>query len=73
VFPDGELHDLGAVISQIQASGFEVRHVEGLREHYALTLRAWAANLERSWDECVTEARRGKGTDLAALHGSLGA
>jgi cyclopropane-fatty-acyl-phospholipid synthase len=56
VFPDGELHELGAVVSRMQASGFEVRHVEGLREHYALTLRAWVANLERSWDACVAEA-----------------
>jgi cyclopropane-fatty-acyl-phospholipid synthase len=40
----------------MQASGFEVRHVEGLREHYALTLRAWVANLERSWNACVAEA-----------------
>jgi cyclopropane-fatty-acyl-phospholipid synthase len=55
VFPDGELHEVGTVVSRIQRSGFEVRHVEGLREHYALTLRAWVANLERSWDEAVAE------------------
>ena len=56
VFPDGELHELGAVISVMQGRGFEVRHVESLREHYALTLRAWVANLEREWDEAVAEA-----------------
>jgi cyclopropane-fatty-acyl-phospholipid synthase len=56
VFPDGELHEVGSVVSAIQRSGFEVRHVEGLREHYALTLRAWIANLERHWDEAVAEA-----------------
>jgi cyclopropane-fatty-acyl-phospholipid synthase len=56
VFPDGELHELGAVVSRMQASGFEVRHVEGLREHYALTLRAWVQNLERSWDDAVLAA-----------------
>jgi cyclopropane-fatty-acyl-phospholipid synthase len=56
VFPDGELHEVGSVVSAIQRSGFEVRHVEGLREHYALTLRAWVANLEGSWDEAVAEA-----------------
>jgi cyclopropane-fatty-acyl-phospholipid synthase len=55
VFPDGELHEVGSVVSQIQRSGFEVRHVESLREHYALTLRAWVGNLERSWDEAVAE------------------
>ena len=33
-----------------------MRHEENLREHYALTCRAWARNLERHWDECVAEA-----------------
>ncbi len=56
VFPDGELHEIGAVISRMQAARFEVRHVESLREHYALTLRAWVANLERGWDEALAEA-----------------
>jgi cyclopropane-fatty-acyl-phospholipid synthase len=53
VFPDGELHEVGSVVSRIQQSGFEVRHVENLREHYALTLRAWVANLEANWDDAV--------------------
>ena len=30
-----------------EAVGFEVRDVESLREHYALTLRHWARRLER--------------------------
>ncbi|HEX5949555.1 MAG TPA: cyclopropane-fatty-acyl-phospholipid synthase family protein [Actinomycetota bacterium] len=55
VFPDGELHEVGAVVSTMQAAGFEVRHVESLREHYALTLRAWVRNLEDGWDEAVAE------------------
>jgi cyclopropane-fatty-acyl-phospholipid synthase len=53
VFPDGELHEVGQVVSAMQQRGFEVRHLESLREHYALTLRAWVANLERSWEEAV--------------------
>jgi len=60
VFPDGELHEVGAVVSTIQRSGLEVRHVESLREHYALTLRAWVANLEASWDEAVAEVGPGR-------------
>jgi cyclopropane-fatty-acyl-phospholipid synthase len=60
VFPDGELHELGAVVSVMQQNGLEVRHVEGLREHYALTLRAWVANLEASWDEAVRLAGLGR-------------
>ncbi|MDP9335352.1 MAG: cyclopropane-fatty-acyl-phospholipid synthase family protein [Actinomycetota bacterium] len=53
VFPDGELHEVGSVVSRVQRAGFEVRNVEGLREHYAQTLRQWVANLEASWDEAV--------------------
>ncbi len=53
VFPDGELHEVGTVVSQMQQAGFEVRHVESLREHYALTLREWVANLEADWDRAV--------------------
>ncbi|HEY8092679.1 MAG TPA: cyclopropane-fatty-acyl-phospholipid synthase family protein [Acidimicrobiales bacterium] len=60
VFPDGELHELGSVISAIHQQGFEVRHVEGLREHYALTLRAWVANLEANWDDAVRLAGFGR-------------
>ena len=55
VFPDGELHEVGSVVSRIQAAKFEARHLEGLREHYALTLRAWVRNLEASWAEAVAE------------------
>ena len=55
MFPDGELHDVGRVVSIVQHSGFEARHVETLREHYALTLRAWVGNLEAQWDEAVDE------------------
>ncbi|MBK9178147.1 MAG: class I SAM-dependent methyltransferase [Acidimicrobiales bacterium] len=60
VFPDGELHEVGAVVSAIQQAGFEARHVESLREHYALTLRRWVANLERSWEQAVAEVGAGR-------------
>ena len=53
VFPDGELHEVGRVVSVIQEAGFEVRHVESLREHYARTLRCWVANLEAQWERAV--------------------
>jgi cyclopropane-fatty-acyl-phospholipid synthase len=33
-----------------------MRHVESLREHYALTLRRWVANLEANWDACAAQA-----------------
>ena len=55
VFPDGELEAVGTIISAIQDHGFEVRHEENLREHYARTCAAWGANLEAHWDEAVAE------------------
>ncbi|MEL7207862.1 MAG: class I SAM-dependent methyltransferase, partial [Actinomycetota bacterium] len=55
VFPDGELHEIGAVVTAVQQAGFEVRHVETLREHYARTLRAWVTNLENEWEAAVGE------------------
>ncbi len=60
VFPDGELHEVGSVVSAMQRRGFEARHVESLREHYALTLRAWVANLEADWDRAVELAGPGR-------------
>ena len=53
VFPDGELHEVGTIAVLMDEAGFEVRHIENLREHYALTLRAWVRNLEDNWDEAV--------------------
>ncbi len=55
VFPDGELTGAGRIISEAQDAGFEVRHEENLREHYALTLARWCANLQRNWDACVAD------------------
>ena len=60
VFPDGELHEVGVVVAMLQETGFEVRHVETLREHYALTLRRWVANLETNWDAAVAEVGAGR-------------
>lgn len=60
VFPDGELHEVGSVISALQDRGLEVRHMENLREHYALTLRQWVANLEANWDAAVAEVGEGR-------------
>ncbi|HEY8301227.1 MAG TPA: cyclopropane-fatty-acyl-phospholipid synthase family protein [Jatrophihabitans sp.] len=56
VFPDGELVPVARMISTLEDVGFEVRDVEALREHYALTLRAWCANLDRNWDAAVAAA-----------------
>jgi cyclopropane-fatty-acyl-phospholipid synthase len=55
VFPDGELTGSGRIISTMQDVGFEVRHEENLREHYALTCTAWGGNLVAGWDAAVAE------------------
>ncbi|GAA1276554.1 class I SAM-dependent methyltransferase [Pseudonocardia aurantiaca] len=60
VFPDGQLEPVGHLISVMNDSGFEIRHEENLREHYALTLAAWCANLEEHWTEAVAEVGVGR-------------
>lgn len=59
VFPDGELTGSGRIITEMQNIGFDVRHEENLREHYALTLRDWCRNLVENWDFCVNEVGEG--------------
>ncbi len=50
VFPDGQLPELAAMSAAAEDAGFEVRDVENLREHYALTLRHWVKRLEANQD-----------------------
>jgi len=59
VFPDGELEAPGYLVSLMHDAGFEVRHEENLREHYARTLTGWCANLDAHWDEAVGEVGEG--------------
>ena len=49
VFPDGELLPIATTLGTAEASGFEVRDLESLREHYALTLRHWVRRLEQAY------------------------
>jgi cyclopropane-fatty-acyl-phospholipid synthase len=60
VFPDGELQPLATHVQVLEEAGFEVRDVEGLREHYALTCRAWVSNLERRWEDAVRLSSPGR-------------
>jgi cyclopropane-fatty-acyl-phospholipid synthase len=59
VFPDGELEGPGHLVSVMNSAGFEIRHEENLREHYARTLAAWCANLDAHWDEALEEVGQG--------------
>jgi cyclopropane-fatty-acyl-phospholipid synthase len=65
VFPDAELTGVGRITTEAQAAGLEVQHVENLREHYALTLEAWTANLVENWEACVQDA----GEEIARVWG----
>jgi cyclopropane-fatty-acyl-phospholipid synthase len=51
VFPDGELVPISTTLKAAETSGFEVRDVESLREHYVYTLRNWVRQLEAHADE----------------------
>jgi cyclopropane-fatty-acyl-phospholipid synthase len=55
VFPDGELQTVAAVAAAIERARLEVRDDESLREHYALTLRRWLANLTRNRAGVIAE------------------
>ncbi|GLI39404.1 cyclopropane-fatty-acyl-phospholipid synthase family protein [Geobacter hydrogenophilus] len=54
VFPDGELLPIDVTLKAAAASGFEVRDLESLREHYALTLRHWINRLESAAEEAIS-------------------
>jgi cyclopropane-fatty-acyl-phospholipid synthase len=51
VFPDGESVPISRTLCAAEMSGFEVRDVESLSDHYPLTLRHWIRRLEAHADE----------------------
>jgi cyclopropane-fatty-acyl-phospholipid synthase len=53
VFPDGELEAISEVLTAAEKTGFEIRDVESLREHYATTLRHWVERLESNAHRAV--------------------
>jgi cyclopropane-fatty-acyl-phospholipid synthase len=46
VFPDSDTPPISQVLLAAESTGLEVRDVESLREHYALTLRQWVRRLD---------------------------
>jgi cyclopropane-fatty-acyl-phospholipid synthase len=60
VFPDGELVGLSRMVGVLEDADLEVLDVEALRQHYALTLRAWVQRLEERWDEAVAATSEGR-------------
>jgi cyclopropane-fatty-acyl-phospholipid synthase len=53
IFPDGGLHPVSEANLIAEKAGFEVRDVENLREHYAITLRHWVSRLEARRAEAI--------------------
>ncbi|MES2552678.1 MAG: cyclopropane-fatty-acyl-phospholipid synthase family protein [Pseudomonadota bacterium] len=53
VFPDGELDTVSNIQRHMENAGLEIFDVEGLRPHYALTLREWVRRLESNAAQAV--------------------
>ena len=53
VFPDGQMETVSTVQQIMEDAGFEIHDVEGLRQHYALTLREWVNRLELRHEEAL--------------------
>lgn len=51
VFPDGDLVPISTTLGCAEESGFEVRDVENLREHYFLTICHWLRRLEANEEQ----------------------
>ena len=53
VFPDSETPPISVMVQAAESAGLEIRDVENLREHYALTLRHWVRRLEHARVEAL--------------------
>jgi cyclopropane-fatty-acyl-phospholipid synthase len=56
VFPDGVPLPLSRIELALERTGLVTRHVEGLADDYAETLRYWIASYEERYDEAVRVA-----------------
>jgi cyclopropane-fatty-acyl-phospholipid synthase len=55
VFPDLDMVPPDVIVRAAGRAGFEVRDLENLRPHYAITLRHWFERLNAKWDQAVAE------------------
>ncbi len=53
VFPDGVPLPLSRIIQAMERTGFATRHVEGIAEDYAETIKHWIERYESRYDEAV--------------------
>ena len=56
IFPGSELDHIGHTLQVMESCGFEVHDVEGLRLHYARTLRLWHDRLVTRREEAIALA-----------------
>lgn len=56
IAPDMTMRPLSATLAHLEQAGLEPRSVQAMREQYVRTIRAWAATLERRWDEFAAVA-----------------
>jgi cyclopropane-fatty-acyl-phospholipid synthase len=53
IAPDMHMRPLAKTIGDLERAGFEIRDVEGMREHYVRTAAAWIDTFESRYDEVV--------------------
>ena len=53
VFPNGEMQNILYVLTTGAETGYEIRDVENLREHYVLTLEHWVRRLEANREKVI--------------------
>jgi cyclopropane-fatty-acyl-phospholipid synthase len=53
IAPDMTMRPLPATLEHLERSGFEIRDVTSLREHYVRTIDAWAKRLDDAWEEIL--------------------
>jgi cyclopropane-fatty-acyl-phospholipid synthase len=53
IAPDMHMRPLPRTLEHLETAGFEIRHVETLREHYARTVECWIGTFEDRYDEFV--------------------
>lgn len=54
IAPDMHMRPLWQTLRFLTESGFEIRHVESLREHYARTVEHWIETFDEKYDEFVS-------------------
>jgi cyclopropane-fatty-acyl-phospholipid synthase len=53
IAPDMHMRPMSQTLRFLETAGFEVRHVEAMREHYVRTVHAWIDTFESNWEAFV--------------------